>query len=113
MKALFFAVLVNVALKVLLYDPYAQVGLAFATSIGGWVNLVLLIWFAHRAGLFAFDDGSRPLGDAARGGRPGAGAGAVACGRAGAGAAGGQGVPATSSRWRCSRSSAPSSTARR
>ena len=54
-KALFFAVLVNVALKVLLYDPYAQVGLAFATSIGGWVNLVLLVWFAHRAGLFVFE----------------------------------------------------------
>ena len=54
-KALFFAVLVNVALKVALYDPYAQVGLAFATSIGGWVNLALLIWFATRAGLFAFD----------------------------------------------------------
>jgi putative peptidoglycan lipid II flippase len=54
-KALFFAVLINVALKILLYDPYAQVGLAFATSIGGWVNLVLLIWLARRAGLFSFD----------------------------------------------------------
>jgi putative peptidoglycan lipid II flippase len=54
-KALFFAVVINVALKVLLYEPYAQVGLAFATSVGGWVNLLLLIWFAHRAGLFAFD----------------------------------------------------------
>ena len=54
-KALFFAVLVNVALKILLHGPHAQVGLAFATSIGGWVNLVLLIWFAQRAGLFAFD----------------------------------------------------------
>jgi putative peptidoglycan lipid II flippase len=54
-KALFFAVIVNVALKVLLYDPYAQVGLAFATSIGGWVNIALLTWFAMRAGLFAFE----------------------------------------------------------
>jgi putative peptidoglycan lipid II flippase len=54
-KALFFAVLINVALKIALYDPYAQVGLAFATSIGGWVNLMLLIWFAMRAGLFAFE----------------------------------------------------------
>ena len=54
-KALFFAVLVNVALKIMLYDPHAQVGLAFATSIGGWVNLALLIWFATRAGLFTFD----------------------------------------------------------
>lgn len=54
-KALFFAVVVNVALKVLLYESYAQVGLAFATSVGGWVNLLLLTWFAQRAGLFAFD----------------------------------------------------------
>jgi putative peptidoglycan lipid II flippase len=54
-KALFFAVIVNVALKVLLYEPYAQVGLAFATSIGGWVNVALLLWFARRAGLFAFE----------------------------------------------------------
>ena len=54
-KALFFAVLVNVALKILLHGDYAQVGLAFATSIGGWVNLALLIAFAQRAGLFAFD----------------------------------------------------------
>jgi putative peptidoglycan lipid II flippase len=54
-KALFFAVLVNVALKVLLYESHAQVGLAFATSIGGWVNIALLTWFAMRAGLFAFE----------------------------------------------------------
>jgi putative peptidoglycan lipid II flippase len=55
-KALFFAVAVNVALKVLLYESYAQVGLAFATSIGAWVNLVLLWWFAARAGLISFDE---------------------------------------------------------
>ena len=55
-KALFFAVLVNVALKIWLHGDHAQVGLAFATSMGGWVNLMLLIWFAHRAGLFAFDE---------------------------------------------------------
>jgi putative peptidoglycan lipid II flippase len=54
-KALFFAVLVNVALKLLLYRQYAQVGLAFATSIGAWINLVLLVWFAHRAKLMSID----------------------------------------------------------
>jgi len=54
-KALFFAVLVNVALKIWLHGDHAQVGLAFATSMGGWVNLILLVWFAHRAGLFAFE----------------------------------------------------------
>lgn len=55
-KALFFAVAVNIAFKILLYDPYAQVGLAFSTSIGAWVNVVLLWWFARRAGLLSFDE---------------------------------------------------------
>jgi putative peptidoglycan lipid II flippase len=55
-KALFFAVTVNVALKVLLYEQYAQVGLAFATSIGAWVNVTLLWWFANREHLITFDE---------------------------------------------------------
>jgi putative peptidoglycan lipid II flippase len=46
--ALFFAVIVNIALKLALMTRYAQVGLAFATSIGAWVNLALLAWFAAR-----------------------------------------------------------------
>jgi putative peptidoglycan lipid II flippase len=54
-KALFMAVAVNVALKVLLMDRYAQVGLAFATSIGAWINLLLLTWFGLRQGLIEFD----------------------------------------------------------
>jgi putative peptidoglycan lipid II flippase len=54
-KALFVAVVVNVALKVLLMDRYAQVGLAFATSVGAWVNLALLLWFAKRAGYLMID----------------------------------------------------------
>jgi putative peptidoglycan lipid II flippase len=54
-KALFVAVIVNVALKVLLMDRFAQVGLAFATSIGAWVNLALLLWFASRQNLIAVD----------------------------------------------------------
>jgi putative peptidoglycan lipid II flippase len=54
-KALFFAVVVNVGLKVLLMDRYAQVGLAFATSIGGWINLALLLWFAARQNLLTID----------------------------------------------------------
>src|SRR5262245_10870961 len=55
-KALFFAVIVNVALKVLLMDRYAQVGLAFATSIGAWVNLALLLWFGYRQDLITIDE---------------------------------------------------------
>ena len=54
-KALFFAVIVNVGLKLLLYKQYAQVGLAFATSIGAWINLALLVWFAQRAKLISMD----------------------------------------------------------
>ena len=54
-KALFVAVVVNVALKIVLMGPYAQVGLAFATSIGAWVNLLLLIWLASRQNLIAID----------------------------------------------------------
>jgi putative peptidoglycan lipid II flippase len=54
-KALFVAVVVNVALKIVLMGPYAQVGLAIATSVGAWVNLLLLVWFASRQNLIAID----------------------------------------------------------
>jgi putative peptidoglycan lipid II flippase len=56
--ALSFAVVVNVVLKIVFYSytTLAQVGLAFATSAGAWVNLVLLCWFASRARLITFDD---------------------------------------------------------
>jgi putative peptidoglycan lipid II flippase len=54
-KALFAGVVVNVALKILLMDRYAQVGLAFATSIGAWINLLLLVWFAARQNLLGLD----------------------------------------------------------
>ena len=55
-KALFVAVAVNVALKILLMDQFAQVGLAFATSIGVWINLLLLLWFASRRGFLGIDE---------------------------------------------------------
>jgi putative peptidoglycan lipid II flippase len=55
-RALAVSVAINVALKILLMDRYAQVGLAFATSIGVWVNFGLLVWFAMRRGLMSFDD---------------------------------------------------------
>ena len=53
--ALSGAVIVNVALKILLYRDHAQVGLAFATSIGAWVNFALLVGFAVRGGLIGAD----------------------------------------------------------
>lgn len=55
-KALAAGVVVNVALKVVLMKPFAQVGLAFATSIGVWINVALLLWFALRAKLIALDE---------------------------------------------------------
>jgi putative peptidoglycan lipid II flippase len=54
-KALFVAVIVNVGLKVLLMGSHAQVGLALATAAGAWVNLMLLVWFAARAGLLTIE----------------------------------------------------------
>ena len=54
-KALFVAVAVNVVLKVALMDRYAQVGLAFATSVGAWINLGLLAWFSARQGFLVID----------------------------------------------------------
>jgi putative peptidoglycan lipid II flippase len=55
------AVAVNVACKAIfvLTTTLAQVGLALATSIGAWVNLTLVVWFAWRARLIEFDLGLR------------------------------------------------------
>ena len=53
--ALFVAVAVNVTLKILLMDGYAQVGLAFATSVGAWTNLAILVWLAARRNLLVID----------------------------------------------------------
>src|SRR6202048_3983688 len=54
-KASLLAVAVNVAFKIVLMAPLAQVGLALATSIGAWLNLVLVAWFAARADHLALD----------------------------------------------------------
>ena len=54
-KAALSAVGVNVVFKFLLMHPLAQVGLALATSIGAWLNLALVGWFAVRAGHLAVD----------------------------------------------------------
>src|SRR5262249_13806356 len=56
-KALFASVIVNVALKLLLMRDFAQVWLAFATSVGVWIDFALAVWFAHRARLIALAAG--------------------------------------------------------
>src|SRR5205085_3382624 len=54
-KAALTGVAVNVALKVALVGSLAQIGLALATAVGAWINLLLVIFFAVRAGYLAFD----------------------------------------------------------
>src|ERR1700742_3252913 len=54
-KAALIGVAVNVALKIALVGSLAQVGLAFATAVGAWINLSLVIAFAIRAGYLRFD----------------------------------------------------------
>ncbi len=54
-KAALSGVAVNVALKILLVGSLAQVGLALATAVGAWINLLLVIWFAVRAGYLELD----------------------------------------------------------
>jgi putative peptidoglycan lipid II flippase len=49
-KAALLAAAINIALKVVLMGPLAQVGLALATSAGAWINLILLAYFARRQG---------------------------------------------------------------
>jgi putative peptidoglycan lipid II flippase len=54
-RAALIAAAVNVAIKVLLMGPLAQVGLALATSLGAWINFVLVLWFAVQRNLVALE----------------------------------------------------------
>jgi putative peptidoglycan lipid II flippase len=54
-KASLTGLAVNVLLKILLMAPLAQVGLALATAIGAWINLLLVLGFAVRAGYLDLD----------------------------------------------------------
>jgi putative peptidoglycan lipid II flippase len=54
-KAALIGVAANVGLKIALVGSLAQVGLAFATAVGAWINLLLVIAFAVRAGHLHFD----------------------------------------------------------
>jgi putative peptidoglycan lipid II flippase len=55
MKAALIGTAVNIVFKVALMGPLAQVGLALATSIGAWINFVLVLYWAPRAGHIASD----------------------------------------------------------
>lgn len=54
-KAALTGVAVNVGLKIALVGSLAQIGLALATAVGAWVNLLLVVLFATRRKYFAFD----------------------------------------------------------
>jgi putative peptidoglycan lipid II flippase len=54
-KAALTGTAVNIAFKIALMGSLSQVGLALATSIGAWINFILVLWFAGRAGLIAPD----------------------------------------------------------
>jgi putative peptidoglycan lipid II flippase len=54
-KAALIGTAVNIVFKFALMVPLAQVGLALATSIGAWINLILVLVFATRARVIASD----------------------------------------------------------
>src|SRR5882724_3822339 len=54
-KAALTGVAVNVSLKIALVGALAQVGLALATAVGAWINLLLVLGFAVRAGYLDLD----------------------------------------------------------
>jgi putative peptidoglycan lipid II flippase len=54
-KAALIGVAVNVALKIALVGSLAQVGLALATAVGAWINLLLVVGFGARAGYLDLD----------------------------------------------------------
>jgi putative peptidoglycan lipid II flippase len=54
-KAALIGVAANVGLKLALVGSLAQVGLALATAVGAWINLLLVVLFAVRAGYLELD----------------------------------------------------------
>src|SRR5215813_5715821 len=55
MKAALIGTAINIAFKVALMGPLAQVGLALATAIGAWINFALVLFWAARAGYIGAD----------------------------------------------------------
>jgi len=54
-KAALTGTAINIVCKIALMGSMAQVGLALATSIGAWINFILVLWLASRAGFIASD----------------------------------------------------------
>jgi putative peptidoglycan lipid II flippase len=58
-KAALTGIAFNVALKFALVGALAQTGLALATAVGAWINLLLVVGFAARAGYLSLDGALR------------------------------------------------------
>jgi putative peptidoglycan lipid II flippase len=58
-KASLTGLAVNVVLKLLLMGSLAQVGLALATAVGAWINLLLVLGFAAAKGYIEFNSAFR------------------------------------------------------
>ena len=54
-KAALTGTAVNIVCKIALMSSLSQVGLALATSIGAWINFIMVLWLAGRPGLIAWD----------------------------------------------------------
>ncbi|TMJ55710.1 MAG: polysaccharide biosynthesis protein, partial [Alphaproteobacteria bacterium] len=54
-KASLTGLAVNLLLKIVLMGSLAQVGLALATAVGAWINLLLVLGFSVRAGYLDVD----------------------------------------------------------
>jgi putative peptidoglycan lipid II flippase len=54
-KIAMVCVAVNLFFNLTLSRPFAQVGMAAATSIAGWVNVASMVWILHKRGIFAPD----------------------------------------------------------
>jgi putative peptidoglycan lipid II flippase len=50
-----FAVAVNVSLKIVLFKPFGAPGLAIATAVGAWINLLALCFLATRRDAMKID----------------------------------------------------------
>jgi putative peptidoglycan lipid II flippase len=64
-RAALIAAAVNIGFKIFFFSTtsLAQVGLAFATTIGAWLNFGLVFWYASRRGLIKLDgEFARPVG---------------------------------------------------
>jgi putative peptidoglycan lipid II flippase len=52
------SLIINMILNVVLMFPLAHAGLALASSLSSWINVILLGWMLHRRNIYSFQSGS-------------------------------------------------------